>query len=483
MTATPEAVTAGEAFAAQIATYITDLRYEDLPAETVAAAKGALLDELGIMLMGSTLPWTVPVRRVAEQTGRSGDCTVIGWGDRLSALDAAVVNANYAHSCELDDSGFSGGAHSGALSVPVSLAFSEDGGRSGRDLLLAVVVGYEVLYRIGRVLSRPAVELGFHHQGVVGPFGVTAVASKLLGLPPEQVAHALSIAGSHSSGTMEYDQAGGEVKRYHNAMATRAGILAAYLAREGLTGPPTILEGRRGVVRMFGRVEDPSYIVDGLDDKSWFAVQGRTAKIFPTVGTIPTSIQAVAAIMAEHTFAPADVSRIDVWVQPNALLHGASITEPTDTISAQFSLAFSLGLRLVRGANDLRDYMNPQLWTDPDILRIGQLLNVHGDPSYGAKDDPASGGTSINWQTVNGARVRVELNDGRVLEAEEPYRKGSKWNPITQAELEAKFRGLASAVLTDAQQDRVIEAVAKLDDTSNVATGLLPLMVRRDANG
>ena len=83
MTATPEAVTAGEAFAAQIATYITDLRYEDLPAETVAAAKGALLDELGIMLMGSTLPWTVPVRRVAEQTGRSGDCTVIGWGDRL----------------------------------------------------------------------------------------------------------------------------------------------------------------------------------------------------------------------------------------------------------------------------------------------------------------------------------------------------------------------------------------------------------------
>jgi 2-methylcitrate dehydratase PrpD len=234
---------------------------------------------------------------------------------------------------------------------------------------------------------------------------------------------------------------------------------------------------------MFGRVEDPSYIVDGLDDKSWFAVQGRTAKIFPTVGTIPTSIQALAAIMAKHTFTPADVSRIDVWVQPNALLHGASITEPTDTISAQFSLAYSLGLRLVRGANDLRDYMNPQLWTDPDILRIGRLLNVHGDPSYGAKDDPASGGTSINWQTVNGARVRVELKDGRVLEAEEPYRKGSKWNPITQTELEAKFRGLASAVLTETQQDEVIEAVAKLEDAGNVATGLLPLLVRRDVNG
>jgi 2-methylcitrate dehydratase PrpD len=281
---------------------------------------------------------------------------------------------------------------------------------------------------------------------------------------------------------MEYDQAGGEVKRYHNAMATRAGILAAYLAREGLTGPPTILEGRRGVVRMFGRVEDPSYIVDGLDDRSWFAVQGRTVKVFPTVGTIPTSIQALAAIMAEHTFSPADVSRVDVWIQPNALLHGASITEPTDTISAQFSLAFSLGLRLVRGANNLPDYMNPQLWTDPDILRIGQLLHVHGDPSYGQKDDPASG-TSINWQTVNGARVRVELNDGRLLEAEEPYRKGSKWNPVTPDELEAKFRGLASAVLTDAQQDEVVKTVSTLEEMDDVATGLLPLLVRRDANG
>ena len=482
MTATSGDVKAGEAFAAQLARYVTDLRYEDLPAEAVAAAKGALLDELGIMLMGSTLPWTVPVRRVAEQTGKGGNCTVIGWGDRLSALDAAVVNGNYAHSCELDDSGYSGGAHSGALSVPVSLAFSEGGGRSGRDLLLAIVIGYEVLYRIGRVLSRPAVELGFHHQGVVGPFGVTAVASKLLGLPPEQVAHAFSIAGSHSSGTMEYDQAGGEVKRYHNAMATRAGILSAYLAREGLTGPPTILEGRRGVVRMFGRVEDASFIVDGLADTSWFAVQGRTVKIFPTVGTVPTSIQALAAVMAQHTFSPADVTRIDVWVQPNALLHGASITEPTDTISAQFSMAFSLGLRLTRGANNLQDYMNPQLWTDPGILRVGKLLHVHGDPAYGHKEDPASG-TSIDWRTVNGARIRVELSDGRVLEATEPYRKGSMMNPVTHDDLEAKFRGLASAVLTGTQQDQVIEAVATLEHAGNIATALLPLMVRRDSNG
>lgn len=461
--------------AQDLARYIADLRYEDLPPEAVQAAKEALLDQLGIQLMGSTLPWTGATLQVMREIGKAGDSTVIGQGDRLTPLDAASVNANYAHSCELDDSGYSGGAHSGALSVPCALALSEAHHRSGRDLLLGVVLGYEILYRIGRVLSRPAVELGFHHQSVVGPFGVAAVAAKLLGLAPETTAHALSIAGSHSGGVMEYDQSGGEVKRFHNAMATRGGMLSVLLARAGLTGPPTIFEGKRGVVRMFGRVEDARSIPDGLHDTSWFAVQGRTMKIYPTVGTVPTSIQAMARIMDENAFSHTDVERIDVWVQPNALLHGASIQVPVDTISAQFSMAFSLGLRLVKGRNDLRDYMDERLWKDPDILTVGRALHVHGDPGYGQKD-AAEGGSSINWTTVNGARVRVRLRDGRLLEVEEPYRKGSMMNPLTTQESQDKFRGLASAVLDGERADRVIDAVDQLETLPDVAQ-LVPLLV------
>lgn len=451
-----------------LAHYVVGLTYDDLPEATVAAVKGALVDQLGIQLMGSTLPWTGPCREVVLQLGGRGDATVIGHGDRLGAVDAATVNANYAHSCELDDSGYSGGAHSGALSVPCALALAESRHLTGRDLILGVALGYEVLYRIGRVLSRPAVELGFHHQGVVGPFGVAAVTAKLLGLSTAETTHAFSIAGSHSSGVMEYDQAGGEVKRYHNAMATRAGMTSAYLAAAGLTGPPTILEGSRGVVRMFGRVEDASHITEGLHDHSWFAVERRTVKMNPSVGTVLTSIQAMDRICAEHRFTAADVRRIDVWVQPNALMHGASILHPTDTISSQFSLAFSLGVRVVRGHNDLADYRDPGNWADPQIHALAELLHVHGDPSYGAKD-PSEGGTSIDWATVNGARVRVELADGRVLEADEPYRKGSVMNPVTPDELAGKFRGLAAPVLDEAQQDRVLATLDRLEDLEDVA--------------
>jgi 2-methylcitrate dehydratase PrpD len=451
-----------------LADYVVGLTYDDLPPSTVAAVKGALVDQLGIQLMGSTLPWTKPARDVILALGGRGEVTVVGHGDRLGAVDAATINANYAHSCELDDSGYSGGAHSGALSVPCAVALSELRHLSGRDLILGVALGYEVLHRIGRVLSRPAIELGFHHQGVVGPFGVAAVTSKLLGLSAEQTTHAFSIAGSHSSGVMEYDQAGGEVKRYHNAMATRAGMTSAYLAAAGLTGPPTIFEGPRGVVKMFGQVDDASHIVEGLEDHSWFAVERRTVKMYPSVGTVLTSIQAMARICQENDFNSSDVRSIDVWVQPNALMHGASIVHPTDTISAQFSLAFSLGLRIAKGRNDLADYRDPANWKDPDIYALAEKLHVLGDPSYGARD-PAEGGTSINWATVNGARVRVELNDGRVFEADEPYRHGSVMNPVTPEDLAAKFRSLAAPVLDERAIVEVLATIDRLEELEDVS--------------
>jgi 2-methylcitrate dehydratase PrpD len=227
---------------------------------------------------------------------------------------------------------------------------------------------------------------------------------------------------------------------------------------------------------MFGRVEDASYVTDGLDDHSWFAIERRTVKMHPSVGTVLTSIQAIERITDEHAFEAADVHSIDVWVQPNALMHGASILHPTDVISAQFSLAFSIGVRIVKGSNELSDYLDPDLWDDPSIYALAEKVEVHGDPSYGAKD-PAEGGTSIDWATVNGARLRVELNDGRVLEASEPYRKGSVMNPVTSEELEGKFRRLASAVLNDRGMHQVVETVGDLDSLEDVSE-LVALLVK-----
>jgi len=448
----------------ELARYIVDLRYEDLPPATIAAAKEAVLDQLGIQLMGSTLPWTQPAREVVREFAGRPEATIVGHGDKAATLEAAFVNANQGHSCEMDDTGYNGGCHPSALTVPPALALAEHRHLSGRDLLLAVVTGYEIITRIGSVITDKLLAKGFHHQSVVGPFGAAAVAGKLSGLNAGQMVHALSIAGSHASGTMEYDQRGGEVKRLHSAIAVRAGMLAVLLARKGLTGPDTILEGLRGIPRVFVDVEDVTPMVHDLDRRDWYAIQGRIVKPYPACGAIHTPLQALTRLMQEHGLTGNQVQAIDVHANTLLPHHGGSIYEPKDTISAQFSLAFSMGLRLTRNTNDLAHYLNPQLWTDPEILRIGHTVKVHVDQSM----------TGPTW---HGARVCVTRTDGTKIEAVEPFRKGSPDNPLTSHELEGKFRGLARAVLPEQGMRRVVDAVNHLDEMEDVAT-LASLLVK-----
>lgn len=439
----------------ELAKYIVGLKYEDLLPETIQAAKEVALDQIGIMLMGSTLSWTQPSYKVMRELGSKAECTIVGTATRVAAPDAAFVNANFGHSCEFDDSGYSGGAHPGALTVPPALAIAERGHLSGQDFLLAIVLGYDTISRIGRVVSKPVLDKGFHHQSVVGPFGAATVAGKLLGLTEDEMVHALSIAGSHCSGTMEYDQRGGEVKRIHSSIPVRAGIIAALLAQQGLTGPDSILEGLRGIPRVFGDILDPDPISEELGPEGWHAVQGRIVKPFPTLGTLHTSIQAITRLQ-EQGLRPEDVDHIDVWANSLTLSHGGAIYEPKDTIGAQFSMGFSLALRLIKGRNYLQDYMDPSLWSDPEIVALGKRVTVHADPD-------------MVGEIWFGARVDVTLVNGTQMEATELYRKGSPQAPLTEDELLVKFRGLASAALDESEIQRIFEVVGSLDKLADIA--------------
>ena len=449
----------------ELAQYIVDLKCDDLSQATIQAAKGAVLDQCGIMLLGSTLPWTRPSYEVVRELGGRPESTIVRYGTKVSAPDAAFVNANFAHSCELDDTGYLRGGHPGSATVSSALALGERAHLSGQELLLAITAGYEVMSRLGRIIL-PA-DHHFHTQTVLGPFASAAVSGKLLGLNGEQMVHALAIAGSHSSGTHEYARSGGEVKRLHAAIAARAGMMAALLAQRGLTGPPTILEGLYGTCRIFGGVTDPQImetILESLGD-NWYAVQGRIIKPFPTDGGMHTSFQAMEHMMQEHQLQSDQVEEINVGINEQYVTHVGYIHEPTDTISAQFSMAFSLGLLLVKGKIDLRDYMNPGLWKDPRIMAVAKNVHVHSDPS-------------MVGDAYYGVRMQVRLVDGRVIEVQELYRKGSPKNPFTREELDAKFRSLASAVLGEQEMEQVIETINRLEELGDISQ-VVSLLVKQ----
>jgi 2-methylcitrate dehydratase PrpD len=349
-----------ETVAQKVARFICDLDYRQLPTQAVQRCKELVLDQLGCQLIGSTMPWNQPVYRFVKENKQGGPARIVTYGDRAPLDDAVLVNGTFAQGCELDDYYDQGGGHPGAASVPVILALAQKKRVSGQELITAMVAGYEVGWRVGRALLPELMRRGYHAQSSVGVFIAAAAAGRILRLDPRQLTHGLAIAGSHAGGTMEFDQSGGEVKRLHNGMACCAGLRSAMLAKIGLTGPPTIFEGERGILKVMSGACNVDPIVRGLhpggDD---LALYHAAIKRFPVNASQHAPIELLDNLIRQYKIGPEQVSEIEVGVNEGILLHGGTIYQPKEVVEAQFSLRFSLALRLTQGNNDLRHYLDP----------------------------------------------------------------------------------------------------------------------------
>ena len=447
---------------AKLANHTTKIRYEDIPHDAIEKAKDCILDQVGVELIGSTLDWNKIAYRYVLEAGGRPESTIVNYGNKVPALDAVFVNATFGQGCELDDLGFAAGGHLSAATVPVGLALCEKQHVTGRQLLSSIVIGCDVMYRLLLSIRPSSGKRGFHSHGIGGPFGAMAVAARLMGLSDGQMLHAFGIAGSHSAGTMEYDQTGGEVKRVHAGIAARGGLQAAMLARLGLTGPPTIIEGKRGFCRVFADQYDIDVITRDLG--SDFKIMRIWFKIYPCVATVQGVIDTLAKIIDEHQIHADDVEQISVGISETSLAHGGAIYQPRDVASAQFSLPFSLALRLLKRDNDLSLYMDSNLWTDPEILAVARRVQSYADPN--AKGDQ-------NYNTT----MEVKLKNGETLKAFQQYPPGSPLNPISREELRKKFSKLAGAVLPDNRIDQIIETVDKLESFDDCSK-LQPMLVQ-----
>lgn len=447
-----------ETVAGRLARWVTRLKYEDLSPEVVFHAKRCLLDTLGVQIRGATLPWIQPVYRYVRTLG-GDDATITYHGDRASAPYAAYANSTFSYSCELQHHGSFGSAHTGVIVVPVVQALGEKLGCSGKDIIAAMVAGYEVQGRLGAALFKAVFKRHFHPQGIFGAFSAAAAAGKLLGLDEAQQAHAFAIAGSHASCILEYDQAGGEVKRIHGAIGLRGGMQAAFMAKEGLTGPLSVFEGQRGIFASFGggEVDAESLLTDiGEPD----CITQCRFRIYPTIGSCHNALDIVNDLMRDQPFDYRDVVKIRVGMRELSVMHVTSISRPHDVISAQASLGYSLGVLLVKGSNDLDLYIDPALWRDPQVLSVADKLDAY---TLTVDDQPRA------------TRVEILLKGGRVLVGQQEDARGSPALPYTQAEIETKFRRLANVLLPSEQTERVLRQVSVFEQLSSIAT-LTPLL-------
>src|SRR3984957_2148984 len=298
----------------RLAEYAAGLRYEDLPPHVVQRAKDCITDTVAVIVLGNALPWSQIICRYAQSVGLGGRSRVLGFhGPTLHASAAALANGTLAHAFESDNLTKPGaGVHPGATLLPPGLAVAQERGSSGRELITAVVAGFEVMYRIGYATKHSNERRGFHAPGTTGPFGAAVAAGVLLKLDAERMINALGIAGSLAGGLIEFARSGtgAMVKRLYLGRAAESGVMAAYLAADGFTGPVSVLEGEAGFLKVFCTEYDIADLTRGLGTE--FKTMNLCLKRFPVHMTAQTGVQAVLELREEYGFTGAGVDRVTV---------------------------------------------------------------------------------------------------------------------------------------------------------------------------
>jgi len=460
----------------RLSRFVHDLDLSAIPTAAREHAKLCLLDTLGIALAGIEEPASRAARAVARQAGGVGEATLLVHGDRVPVAAAALANGTAAFSHNFTDTTLSCVIHGGPVAVPAALAVGEMVGASGAEVLTAIVAGYEVMTRVGNAINAGASRMahhrkGFHPTATCGIFGATALAARLLGLSVDLSVQALGVAGSFASGLAESLSDGSDAWRAHAGVAAHNGVLATLLAQAGLTGPPAILDGRRGFCTAF---TDGQYDADALvaDLGTRFLILEAAFKLYNVAHVWALPLDALAALRARHRFTAADVEEMVVTFPQNwtAIMNdptGAS-DAPATYAQATNHLGFCLALGLHEGRVHIDQFDAAHL-RDPVLLETARRVVLRPDAGLGKI-----------FETTDRAptRLEVRLRSGTCHVLEVDYPRGSPQNPATRDELVAKFDALAGPLLPAAQLAELKHAVLGLESVSRIGD-VLALLSRR----
>src|SRR5262252_1780170 len=360
----------------QLAEYAASCRYDDFPPDVVERAKQCITDTIATVIFGHDLPWSRIVVAFAERNGAGGNSRILGpGGAKVQAPAAALANGALAHAFEMDNLTWpTTGVHPGATLLVPGLAVAQERGSGGRELIAAVVVGAEVMIRIGRATHHSNEGRGFHAPGTTGPFGAAVACGRLMGFDAGHMLNALGIAGSLACGLMEFARSGtgAMVKRLHLGRAAESGVLAASLAAEGFTGPVSVLEGEFGFLRVFCGDFDQGALTRGLGED--YLTLSILMKRFACHITAHTPVEAVLELSQEHKFSGADVASIAI-VGNDRMAKVNNIPKPVDRMMAQYSIPFAVALALHRDPRDPRSFDEAAVH-DSDILSLAARTTI-----------------------------------------------------------------------------------------------------------
>jgi 2-methylcitrate dehydratase PrpD len=387
-------------------------------------AELVLIDVVGLCLAARRTDYVASVLAAAERGGH----TAIGHAEKLTAADAALLNGTAAHGEDFDDTFEGGPVHSGAVIVPAVIAAAERSNLSGERILLGLCVGLEVMCRLGLTAPKAIHRAGFHPTAVLGSLAAALAVGVAEKSDAKATANGIGIAGSTASGIIEYLGDGSWTKRMHAGWAAQSGLRAAAMGRAGFVGPCAVLEGEHGFFKAFAPSIKPFYekLADRLGGHWW--AETITFKPYPCGTMVQPYIDCARKLRAEGVNL-AEIVRIHCMTA-EGYVH--RLWEPLDMkrkpptdYAAKFSVPFGIALGLVRGEAGLADFSDEAI-RDEMLLSVARLVSYEIDP-----DDP--------YPDRFTGHVRLEMRDGSVREARQGHIRGGVEEPLSRADVEAKF--------------------------------------------
>jgi 2-methylcitrate dehydratase PrpD len=426
--------------------FVAESRYDDLPSPVIELAKTRILDLLSAGLAGFRLGLYRPL---FEILGGKREATVWGVGQRYPLREAALLNSFMSHSTYMEDGSRFMGGHPSSTVIPAALALGEVKRAGGKEILLAVILGYDIMLRLGKAIYPSTTARGFQSTAVLGALGSGAACASLLKLSPEQSKNALAIASTLGVGLKEALKTP-ESQPIQVGRSCEGGILAALFAEKGAAGCETILED--GFLKAFADEPNQAEVLSALGKK--FLIEETYVKIHGGCRGNHAPTDVIQGLVRKHGVSPQDIRGIRLKV--DSVTMAGEIHDPKDGKQAQFSIPFSIAVALLDGHASLYQFTDEKA-SDPRVRSLMAKISVEVDQNL-----------DKNFPQERGAHGEILLVDGRKLSGSIAIARGEPESPLSPGEVEEKFALLTRDILGE-KVTEVVERVRSLEKLKDIS--------------
>jgi 2-methylcitrate dehydratase PrpD len=442
-------------FCWQLAAFSYKCEISELAPPVINKAKLAVIDYISALCAGAKYGEISPlIRDFARKVGGIKESSIIGDRQRCPAVIAAMANSTISHSAELDDGHRFGTSHPAVTIIPTAISLAERTKCTGKELLVAIIVGYDVMLRIATAINPGHWSRGFHSTGTCGAIGASATAAKILRLDRTKTMHAISMGALQSAGLQEMLYSNPMIKPLQAGKAALAGVVSGELARSSARSPSTVFEGPLGFFNAMTDEVDYNCLRDKLGER--FEIERTYFKFYPTCRHVHCSIDLVRKILNENPFSADMVESVKVRTYTIAAKEVGSSAYPQNSDEAMFSIPYAVSVWLHEN-RFTPDELGRQFLARQDIKKTARKVTIKADKHWDAK-----------YPEARGATVIIQLKDGRVFEESRELPYGEPENLDNDIRLVKKYEDYTDGVLSRKDAQKLLDYVQHLELKKNI---------------